>query len=273
MKRVLTAMVALPILLFAIWSRSPYPFAILATAAILLALSEFYDLSARLGPHPSRILGYAAAISMAVCFVTAHSSWIVAILSLLVFASLAASLSRTDEMEKSLAAASATLFGAAYVGMLGSFLIGVRMTPEQPAAPHLGPKLITTFLAIVMLTDTGAYYIGRAIGRHKLSPKVSPGKTIEGAIGGLIAGTLAGPICSLIFFRELPLIDAALLGGVVSVIGQAGDLAESMLKRGSGVKDSSNLLPGHGGMLDRLDSILVTAPLIYYYSRHFVSKH
>lgn len=147
------------------------------------------------------------------------------------------------------------------------------MLADQTAIIHAGPKLLTAFLAIVMLTDTGAYYTGRTLGKHKLSPKVSPGKTVEGSIGGLAAGIAAGGLSHLIFFRELPLVHGLILGGLVSIVGQLGDLAESMLKRGASVKDASHLLPGHGGMLDRLDSILFAAPLIYYYARIFPLSH
>jgi phosphatidate cytidylyltransferase len=99
---------------------------------------------------------------------------------------------------------------------------------------------------------------------------VSPGKTVEGAAGGFIAAIITGPLCKWIFFPEIHIIHAMALGATIGILGQVGDLAESMLKRGSGVKDSGNLLPGHGGMLDRVDSILFCAPLLYYYSRFFL---
>jgi phosphatidate cytidylyltransferase len=103
------------------------------------------------------------------------------------------------------------------------------------------------------------------LGRHKLAPRVSPAKTIEGSVGGLI-GSLAAAIASrYIFFPELPILDALALGAVVGPIGQIGDLCESLLKRGSDVKDAASILPGHGGFLDRLDSILLNAPVLYYY--------
>jgi phosphatidate cytidylyltransferase len=128
------------------------------------------------------------------------------------------------------------------------------------------------FFAMVMMTDTGAYYTGRSIGKHKLAPRVSPGKTIEGSIGGFVAAALTGPLCKLTFFPEIPMVDAILLGATIGVTGQIGDLAESLLKRGAGVKDSGTIFPGHGGMLDRLDSILFCAPVLYYYARVFVPK-
>jgi phosphatidate cytidylyltransferase len=184
-------------------------------------------------------------------------------------------LSKPEEMNKALASASATAFGVVYVALLASFLIGVRMLSDsaKPATvSHLSSKLLTMFFAMVMMTDTGAYYTGRLIGRHKLAPRVSPGKTIEGAVGGFVMAVVTGFLCKLIFFPEIPLAHALVLGAAIGAIGQIGDLAESMLKRGAGVKDSGNLLPGHGGMLDRIDSILFCAPILYYYSRLVASK-
>ena len=113
---------------------------------------------------------------------------------------------------------------------------------------------------------------GRLIGRHKLAPRISPGKTIEGVVGGLVAAIAAGPLSRIVFFHEIPIVHAIVLGALIGVLGPVGDLAESMLKRGADVKDSGKLLPGHGGMLDRVDSILFCAPLLYYYSRLFISR-
>jgi len=126
------------------------------------------------------------------------------------------------------------------------------------------------FFAMVMLTDTGAYYVGRSFGRRKLAPLISPGKTVEGAIGGFIFAVITGPLCRLVFFPEINLLQSVLLGAAIGIVGQIGDLAESLLKRAAEVKDSGALLPGHGGMLDRIDSILFCAPVLYYYTRFFL---
>jgi phosphatidate cytidylyltransferase len=273
MKRILTAIVALPILLYSVWSPIPYFFVVLAAIAAVLALNEFYALAAKAGCRPFEIIGHLGVILLIACFVWQRPQWVIAVLSALVIASLGARLARPQEMAASLISASSTIFGVVYVGLLCAMLVGVRMIGDSMVSPHIASKLLTLFFAIVMLTDTGAYYTGRAIGRHKLAPRVSPGKTIEGTTGGFVAALGAGPLCRLIFFPELPLVESMILGALVSILGQAGDLVESMLKRGSGVKDSSNLLPGHGGMLDRLDSILFAAPAIYYYSRYFTSNH
>jgi len=275
MKRILTAIVALPILLYTVWSENPYFFVALGSAAILLALGEFYNLASKAGCRPFASMGYIAALGVVAFFVIDSLVWIAALMTALTILSLAAALARPEDMSKALASVSATIFGVIYVALLAGFLVGVRILPNtlsEPPTPHLASKLLTMFLAMVMLTDTGAYYTGRSIGRRKLAPRVSPGKTIEGAIGGLITAIITGPLCRLIFFPEIPVAHALALGAAIGVVGQVGDLAESMLKRGSDVKDSGALLPGHGGMLDRADSLLFCAPLLYYYSRVFIAK-
>jgi phosphatidate cytidylyltransferase len=275
MKRILTAIVALPILLYTVWSQSPYFFVALTTIAIVLALGEFYSLAAKAGCKPQPLAGYAAALVVIASFVFEEPALTVAAVAALSIASLAAAVFRPDDMKTSLVSVSATVFGVLYVALLAGCLVGVRMIADKAPAmpvPHLASKLLTTFFAIVMMTDTGAYYTGRSIGRHKLAPRLSPGKTIEGAIGGFVMAVAVGFLCKLVFFPEIPAAHALALGALLGTIGQVGDLAESMLKRGSNVKDSGNLLPGHGGMLDRVDSILFCAPVLYSYSRLFASS-
>jgi phosphatidate cytidylyltransferase len=274
MKRILTALIALPILLYTVWSQSPYFFVGLTAIAIVLALSEFQRLAARVGCKPQIVPAYAAALLVIASFVFEEPALAVATLAALALWSLGAAVFKPTDLKTSLVSVSATLFGVIYVALLAACLVGVRMladtAPSQPV-PHLASKLLTTFFAIVMMTDTGAFYTGRAIGRHKLAPRVSPGKTIEGAIGGFVMAIITGLICKFAFFREIPTSHALALGAALGAIGQIGDLAESMLKRAANVKDSGNLLPGHGGMLDRIDSMLFCAPVLFYYSRLFVS--
>ena len=274
MKRILTAIVALPSLLYTVWSSSPYFFVILSAIAIVLALGEFYSLAAKAGCKPQAVAGYSAGLVVIASFVFEEPSLTVAALAGLSIWSLGAAIFQPENMKKVLVSVSATVFGVIYVALLAGCLVGVRMISDSAArtpVPHLASKLLTMFFAIVMMTDTGAYYTGRAIGRHKLAPRVSPGKTIEGAIGGLVMAVVAGFLSRLVFFPEIPVIHALVLGVTIGAIGQIGDLAESLLKRGSNVKDSGNLLPGHGGMLDRVDSILFCAPVLYYYSRLLAS--
>jgi phosphatidate cytidylyltransferase len=269
MKRILTAIVALPILLYTVWSSIPYFFAALAAVAILIAIHEFYNLAAKVNCRPHDYLGYLAGLAISACFVFGKVEWIVAVLTALVLLSLAFALTKPDDIKSALVSVSATIFGVVYVALLAGFLIGLRMIPDTQHTAKLAPKLLTMFFAMVMLTDTGAYYTGRSLGKHKLAPRISPGKTIEGFIGGLLAAIAAGPLCKYTFFPEMNLTHSFIIGGLIGLIGPVGDLAESMLKRGSEVKDSGTLLPGHGGMLDRVDSILFCAPLLYFYWRVF----
>src|SRR6185503_11532334 len=120
--------------------------------------------------------------------------------------------------------------------------------------------------------DTAAYYVGRALGKHKLAPKVSPGKTWEGAAGGMAASLLLAALAHFWFFRELPLKWALPLAAAMNILGVLGDLAESALKRSADTKDAASILPGHGGLLDRLDSLLFNAPLIYYFGLFYFQK-
>ena len=270
MKRILTAIVGLPILLYTVWSPTPYFFVALIAIAVVLALAEFYSLASKIGAKPQALGGYAAALVVIASFVYEEPRLAIAALSALVIGSLTAAVFKPDEIKQSLLSVSASVFGVIYVALLAGCLAGVRMIPDTFAGlggTHFSSKLITTFFAIVMMTDTGAYYTGRTIGRHKLAPRISPGKTIEGSAGGFIAAVAAGLLCRLIFFPELPIAHALLLAAAIGALGQIGDLAESMLKRSANVKDSGKLLPGHGGVLDRIDSILFCAPLLYFYSR------
>jgi phosphatidate cytidylyltransferase len=157
-----------------------------------------------------------------------------------------------------------TLAGWVYLGWLGAYLISIRDLPE-------GQWWLLTVLPSVWLADSGAYFIGRSLGRHKLSPRLSPKKTWEGYLGGIVAGTagtvglvaLWGVWAGPAFAITQP--QAALLGFLLSSITTLGDLGESMIKRQAGAKDSSNLLPGHGGVFDRIDSWLWAAPIGYYF--------
>jgi len=275
MKRILTAIVALPILLFTVWSSSPYFFVALASLAVVLALGEFYNLASKVGCSPQAVPGYIAGLLVIAGFVIEEPILTVGAMIALTVVSLAMMLGKPDEMKSSLVSVAATVSGVAYVALLAGCLVGVRMLPDSlthAAIPHFSSKLLMMFFAMVIFADTGAYYTGRSIGRHKLAPRVSPGKTIEGSVGGLIAAIAAGPLSRLVFFPEIPVLHALAVGALIGVLGPVGDLAESMLKRGADVKDSGTLLPGHGGVLDRVDSILFCAPLLYYYSRWLISR-
>jgi phosphatidate cytidylyltransferase len=147
-----------------------------------------------------------------------------------------------------------------YVGMLGGSLVRLRSDFGDR-----GPKLVFFLLLVVWLGDAGAYYVGKKFGRRKLSPHISPKKTVEGAIGGLLMSVITATVIHFTFFPEFPLVHAIISGALLSISGMIGDLAESMWKRSADVKDSGTLLPGHGGFLDRFDSVFFTAPILYTY--------
>lgn len=148
-------------------------------------------------------------------------------------------------------------FGSFYVGLFSAFL-PLIMAGQNGAAWLL---FLTTITAA---SDSGAYFVGRAMGRNKLCPSISPGKTVEGFIGGLVCGTVVAVLVGIAVFDRANILPLALIAFILSALGVVGDLAESLLKRSMGVKDSGTLLPGHGGILDRVDSLLLTAPVLYY---------
>jgi phosphatidate cytidylyltransferase len=163
-----------------------------------------------------------------------------------------------------LLAISATLFGLFYVPWLLNFIQKIALYPEFD-----GRFYVLYFILVTKFSDLGAYTVGSMIGRHKMIPRISPGKTWEGVAGGVAAAIVMAAVAHYWFFRELPLKFALPLAVVMTVVGIFGDLAESALKRGAGAKDAATILPGHGGLLDRLDSLLFNAPLIYYFARFY----
>ena len=190
------------------------------------------------------------------------------VLIALTAACLVAATLRGAPFDKMIASTGATLLGVLYVVLLGGYLVAIRTGFNQTLSAHL----LSFFFLIVMGADTGAYYTGRAIGRHKLAPNISPGKTWEGVAGGVLAALGFAVLAHYWFFREMPLKWALPLALVMTVVGILGDLTESALKRGAGAKDAAKLLPGHGGVLDRLDSLLFNAPLIYYFGRLYFNS-
>ena len=172
------------------------------------------------------------------------------------------------------------MFGFLYIVVPLAMLVQLRQQGS-------GAFLILYALIVVWMGDTVAYYTGRALGRHKLAPRISPGKTWEGTVGSFVGAI----VCGTLVFAYSPQISSGLLriglvtrdqaylppylpplwqfvllSAVINVAAQVGDLAESLLKRGAGVKDSGNILPGHGGMLDRIDALLFAAPVVWYYA-------
>jgi phosphatidate cytidylyltransferase len=269
MSRIITAIIALPILIASILIPALAPlFVLLAIAAMVLGLYEFWFLARRREMKPDVIVGYAGAAALLTSFYFNAPDLIILILPALVIAALMAAMLRGAPFDKMMSSVGATLLGVMYVALLGGHLVAVRMGFRGALAAHL----LSFFFLVIMGSDTGAYYTGRSFGKHKLAPSISPGKTWEGAAGGMLASLVLAALAHFWFFRELNLGVALALAAVMNVLGVAGDLTESALKRGAGAKDAAQILPGHGGLLDRLDSLLFNAPVIYYFGRFYFKQ-
>lgn len=273
-QRTLSALVLFPLLVLMVWLGGAWVVGAAAVSA-MLSLFELYQLFAHTGYIP-RPVGYICALLFILAAATnpAVSGELVGlVLIVTIVATLGMELVRR-ERNGMLVAWSLTFSGAVYIGWTFAHFvllrsISTRLRPAPLNLPRLtsGTAWILFALLITFASDTAAYFVGRAWGRRRMAPTISPGKTWEGSIGGVVAAVVAGAL--LVYLLGLP-IDVrygALLGGVGSVAGQAGDLAESLLKRQVGVKDSGHLIPGHGGILDRADSLLFTVPAIYYLVR------
>ncbi len=156
-----------------------------------------------------------------------------------------------------------SFFGVFYISLFNSFVLLRNLNTEPSDARADGAYWILFAFAVIWICDTAAYFIGAPFGRHKMSPVVSPKKSWEGFVGGLFFGTIAGLVFSLFALKHLPKWEIALVALAVTVIGQLGDFVESIFKRAYGAKDSSHIIPGHGGVLDRFDSLLFALPTLY----------
>lgn len=269
-KRVITALWGIPLLIAAVWFDQPLPwFTVLAATWGLLAIFEFYQLVTNSKVIPFAYFG----IVWALLFIISVDSDLRSVLEphfdltlitplLLTSAVLIPliCLIRRTQKEQAFAGWAWTMAGILYVGWLLSYLVALRGLDD-------GRNWLFFALFTTIASDTVAFFVGRALGKHRLAPSISPGKTWEGTIGGILGAI----IVSLFFLLSTPVkLDihwgqAILLGLLVSIFGQLGDLVESLFKRNMGVKDSGRLIPGHGGFLDRIDSIVFAGVVVYYY--------
>jgi phosphatidate cytidylyltransferase len=277
MPRVITAVVVLPFLIASILISWLQPlFVLLAAAAMALGLYEFYVLAKRRDLKPDAAAGYLAGAALFTVFYfndpgptsdLLMMQMIPIIVVVFTAGTLIAGTLRGSPFDKIIASSGATILGVLYVVLLGGHLVAVRTGFNQ----NLSADLLSFFFLVIMGSDIGAYYVGRAFGKHKLAPSISPGKTWEGVAGAVMAGLSMATIAHFWFFRDLPLKLALPLGAVMTILGILGDLSESAMKRSVGAKDAAKILPGHGGLLDRLDSLLFNAPVIYYFGRIYFS--
>ena len=275
--RIITAAVALPIIIASvvlpIWfPQAVWIFVAIAGFAMAAGLFEFYSLTKKLELKADPSIGYLWAICLFIGFVfdapAKQPDLILATLAVFLMALLVSQMFRFRvDFSKMLTGVGVTLLGVLYVAFLGGYLVATRMGFEQ--RPNLSTHLLGYFFLVVFASDTGAYFTGRALGKHKLAPSISPGKTVEGLIGGVVSAAAVAALATWWFFPELPYQSSVALAIVLALVGVLGDLAESAFKRGSKTKDAASILPGHGGFLDRLDSLLFGAPILYYFARFY----
>ncbi|MBP6002619.1 MAG: phosphatidate cytidylyltransferase [Pyrinomonadaceae bacterium] len=275
--RLLTAAIALPIIIASIVLPVYYPVAVwlfvaIAGFALAAGLFEFYSLTKKLELKADAGIGYIGAAALFVGFLFDAPSRTPDLL-LLTLALFAAAVLITQafrfqkDFSKMLTGVGVTMLGVIYVAFLGGFLVATRVGFETPA--NLSTHLLAYFFLVIFGSDAGAYFAGRAFGKHKLAPAISPGKTVEGLVGGLVAAAAFAALATFWFFPALPYKWSIPLAMVLAAVGVLGDLCESAMKRGSNTKDAASILPGHGGLLDRLDSLLFGAPILYYFARFY----
>jgi len=261
--RVLTSVVLVPVLFVVVWLLPPVYFAGLAVIAAAIGQYELYTMAKARGITPLMVAGIALGALMVfivyrpfVLYRGGPYFWI----TLCILAVIVARLFSRRPVEGALEDISVTLFGIVYVALLFSFQVAIHAGP-------IGKKWLVFLYLVIWASDTGAYYVGTAFGKHRLYEKISPKKSIEGLIGGVLASALVAVLCKLWLVPALGWVEAALFGAILALVGTVGDLAESLIKRSAGVKDSGTIIPGHGGILDRMDSMLFAAPVLYFYLR------
>jgi len=264
MSRVLSAAVLVAIVAVTIWVLPPWATTALAAVAAALAGYELSGLATPPGQGPERALAGLGAAIVCAGFTGpvdrgAATDIPIAIMLLVMINLALVALAFTRPSAETLTRIPVNMLALIYVGLPLGTLAWIRVA--------FGPAALTWLVAVIALSDSAQYYTGRAFGRRKLAPLISPGKTIEGAVGGLVIAAVAGGALARWAMPALPLGVAIVLALVIAMFGMAGDLFESLLKRSAGVKDSSGLIPGHGGVLDRVDAYLFAAPIFYAYVR------
>jgi phosphatidate cytidylyltransferase len=262
--RILTALVMAPLAFCIIGWAPQWLFLLVLLAIVERGLHEFFALSRQAGFKTVPVIGYVAA--GALCLAQAAEIhwpgtgglWVILTLVAAVLLTLTIGLRWPSEPKHFLSATAATIFGFMYVGFTLSWLVPLRFSVPS------GSRNLALFLFLVIIFgDIFALFVGRAVGRTKLCPQISPKKTLEGSIGGLLGSLLVAWVFAHWFWQTEPMKNVILDAGVIAVVGQVGDLVESAIKRAGDVKDSGTLLPGHGGLLDRIDSLVLAAPALW----------
>lgn len=278
--RLLTAAVALPLLILAIvfpmilpaYPQTAWLFVLLVGLAIIGGLFEFFSMTKKLELKADAFIAYLFSALFFLAFLFDAPAAAPELLSITSAAFLIALLISQafrfqPDFSKIFAGVGVTLLGTFYIAFLGGFLVSIRLGFEISSVANLSSKLLLFFFLVTMGSDVGAFFIGKKIGKRKLVPKISPNKTWEGLIGGIILAIGLAAASTLVFFPELPYRVSIPLAIIMAMLGVGGDLAASAMKRGAKIKDAASILPGHGGLLDRLDSLLFNAPVLFYFAK------
>jgi phosphatidate cytidylyltransferase len=294
--RILSSIVGIPLLIALVFTPGnpafpAWPFTVAVGICASVGAWEYFRAVRMRGFRPTEGLAFVAIVLLQFAAWNVSRGQLVqflpALLALLVIATLIHQVLRRDP--EPLANIGVTFLGVVYVGWLMSYLVFLRSLPGTiqlsvfgaPIPQELnllgiplslierGAWFVLYVFAVTWMTDTGAYFIGMRFGKNKLAPRLSPKKTVEGAIGGVLAAMLMSALFGT--WIGIPWYHSVLLGPLLGVLGEIGDLCESAIKRDLGLKDFGAVLPGHGGILDRFDSILFTAPVAYYYLVFFVT--
>jgi phosphatidate cytidylyltransferase len=258
--RAASAAVGLPLLGLLVFWREPWGFGLFSLVVVAVALREYVAMTLKGRPVAERTLVVVIGVAFAAAVYVRPDAGVAWGMTAVVLVA-ALVLSRPDDMPTAGARLGAAGFGIFYVAGL---VVSLPLLHRD--APH-GSYWVALAIAVTFACDTGAYFVGRSLGRHKLAPAVSPGKTVEGGVGGLLAAFGFTVVARHTFFPALTWLDCVLVGLAAGILGPIGDLTESLLKRSAGVKDSGNLIPGHGGMLDRIDAVLFVGAYVYWHVR------
>ncbi len=258
--RILSAVVLVPSVLVLVVYGTPVYFLLGLGAVGTLCLYEYFDLVRSMGLRAQPWFGYAAFWVLLVGF---ERRWLpqALLLGLVLLAGFLAAIWRRDSLRESLFGLMANLLGVLYFSLFLYPVLPLRFGFGKT----LGLHWLVILLAVIWVGDTAALVVGKSIGRTLFAPQISPKKTNEGSVGGLVGGIVAAVLLQHFLFQELPVRRVVFAALLLGMVGQLGDLAESLLKRAAQVKDSSHLIPGHGGVLDRVDSLLFAFPTLYLY--------
>jgi phosphatidate cytidylyltransferase len=260
LKRIITGFVLLALFVLMTWFGNPW-FTIGIAVIAVLAGWEFYRMAHAISTRPATYFGILIILLLSISIFCPVESIKLIIIAIATIVSSIWILFKKNK-DKAYLGLLWTLAGILYIGLLVSYW------PDLMALEG-GKWWVAWVIIIIVACDVAAYFVGRQWGKHKLAPIISPKKTWEGAAGGLIASVIVSVLLGVLFSLPLQIWELIILGIVISAIGQCGDLVESFLKRSAGVKDSGNLLPGHGGILDRIDGYILIGPIIYYYVIYF----